>query len=129
MAKSPFTKKQLNDFEKLLLEKKAYLLEDIQKRSNHAESDKMSGDLADQAGELLEDEMDLIFTGKDKEALEEINEALARIVDKTYGICVDTNEPININRLEARPMAKRSLKAQEKYDKKMSDLKRLGRAV
>jgi len=49
--------------------------------------------------------------------LREVEEALERIRQGTYGVCVDTGEPIELARLRAYPTAKRSLHAQEIYEK------------
>ena len=44
-----------------------------------------------------------------RETLREIDEALERIKDGTYGICLGTGEPINKRRLMAIPWAKYSI--------------------
>lgn len=44
--------------------------------------------------------------------IKEIDAALERIDDNTYGYCKETGEEIGINRLEARPTATLSLEAQ-----------------
>lgn len=45
--------------------------------------------------------------------LEQIDDALQRIEDGTYGICKVTGEPIPIERLEEVPVAKYSVKGKE----------------
>jgi RNA polymerase-binding protein DksA len=52
----------------------------------------------------------------DSRGLEEINRALAKIIDGTYGICEMTGEPIKRERLEAIPTARYSLEAQQQID-------------
>ena len=46
-----------------------------------------------------------------------INKALKKIDEGTYGYCEDTNKPISIKRLIARPIATLSLEAQESHEK------------
>ena len=46
-----------------------------------------------------------------------IDAALQRIVDGSYGYCVDTGEPISLRRLEARPIATLSLESQERHER------------
>lgn len=46
-----------------------------------------------------------------------IETALRRIVQGSYGTCVDTGEPIGYERLKAQPTAVRSLQAQEAYER------------
>ena len=49
--------------------------------------------------------------------LHEVEDALRRIREGTYGICTDTGEPIDLERLKAYPAAKRTAKAQAIYEK------------
>jgi DnaK suppressor protein len=42
---------------------------------------------------------------------------LSRIDDGSYGYCIETEEPISIGRLEARPIATLSLEAQERHER------------
>lgn len=51
------------------------------------------------------------------ECLQEIDEAIQRIDNGSYGYCEHTGEPIGIKRLEACPTARLSLHAQEKIEK------------
>ena len=46
----------------------------------------------------------------------EVEAALARIEDGTYGTCVDCGKPIPDARLEVRPEAARCVEDQEKYE-------------
>ena len=48
----------------------------------------------------------------EQDVLFEIDEAIRRIENGTYGICEMTDEPINIERLEALPYVRHSIKAQ-----------------
>ena len=48
---------------------------------------------------------------------EEIDKAIKRIDEDTYGYCEETGEPIGIKRLIARPIATLSIEAQEKHEK------------
>jgi DnaK suppressor protein len=45
------------------------------------------------------------------------DEALSRIENGTYGFCEDTDEPIGLKRLMARPIAVLSLEAQERHER------------
>ena len=49
--------------------------------------------------------------------LEEIDGALKKIQDGTYGFCEETGEPIGLKRLMARPVATLCIAAQEKHEK------------
>ena len=49
--------------------------------------------------------------------LKYIDKALRKIDDGTYGFCEETNKPISIARLKARPIATLSIEAQEMHEK------------
>lgn len=51
-----------------------------------------------------------------RKLMQKINEALKRIENGTYGYCEHTGEEIGLKRLEARPIATLSIKAQEYYE-------------
>ena len=51
-----------------------------------------------------------------------IDKIIATIDDGTYGYCVDTGEEIGIKRLEGRPMAERTVDAQERWEHKKKQL-------
>ena len=48
---------------------------------------------------------------------QDIDKAIKRIPDNTYGYCEETGEPIGLKRLIARPIATLSIEAQEKHEK------------
>jgi RNA polymerase-binding transcription factor DksA len=50
--------------------------------------------------------------------LEQIDEALQRIEDGTYGICKVTGELIDVERLEEVPVAKYSVKGKELMERR-----------
>ncbi|WHY66922.1 TraR/DksA C4-type zinc finger protein [Neobacillus sp. SuZ13] len=72
---------------------------------------------ADTATELAEREKQMMLIENAKRTLEEVNEALERISNGTYGVCVDTGENISYERLVVLPYAKRTVDAQEKLEK------------
>lgn len=53
------------------------------------------------------------FQEHDNHLLREVEEALGRIQDKTYGYCEETGDPIGVRRLEAVPQTRYCLKVQE----------------
>ena len=120
MAKTPYSKKELDEFKSLLQEKRARVLKDIvnQQNTNHESSMSTHGDVVDVATGYLEKELSISLSNTDKEILELIDQALERIDSKTYGICIDTGEVIGKSRLKAMPEAARTLTAQEKMDRK-----------
>lgn len=129
MAKSPFSAKELTEFKEQLTEKREHLIKEIQGKEDELTSgDKDEvGDMADLATELIERELNMSLSEVDRARLDEIDAALERIKEKTYGICVDTGEVINKARLKAVPEALRTLAAQEQHDRQMRKKKTLQR--
>ena len=61
--------------------------------------------LADTATETYDRELDYTLEENSEHVLAEIDAALKRIEDGTYGICTNRGEQIPVERLEARPYA------------------------
>ena len=61
--------------------------------------------------------LDLRTRDRERKLLQKIESALRRIDDGSYGYCVETDEPISLRRLEARPSAALSLHAQERHER------------
>jgi DnaK suppressor protein len=69
------------------------------------------GDLSQQSHE------EWIFLNRntlDVKLLREVEDALRRVEQQTYGICMDCEEPISAKRLDAVPWAKYCIQCQEK---------------
>lgn len=74
-------------------------------------------DVADRATIETDRSIELRTRDRARKLVAKIDEALARIEDRTYGYCLETQEPIGISRLEARPIATLSLDAQERHER------------
>ena len=61
--------------------------------------------------------LDLRTRDRERKLIQKIESALRRIEDGSYGYCEDTDEPISIDRLEARPIASMTIQAQERHEK------------
>ena len=73
--------------------------------------------LSDQGTDTFDREFALNQLSSEQDILFEIDEAIRRIENGTYGICEMTNEPINIERLETLPYVRHSIKAQSELEK------------
>ena len=74
-------------------------------------------DAADRAQLEADTTIQLRARDRERKLIAKIDSALRRIEDGTYGYCSETDEPINLKRLEARPVASLSLDAQEKHER------------
>jgi len=110
--------RQVDYFKNLLLEwKKEILRESSNTIDSLKEESSNKPDNADRAS--IESERSLVLRTRDRERklLSKIDKALRRIEDGTYGYCEETNKPISIARLRARPIATLSIEAQEMHEK------------
>jgi DnaK suppressor protein len=89
------------------------------KRVRESGVDQLGGDadLTDD-GELIEDEeVDDAVAAQLRAELEAVERAEKRLEDGTYGLSVDSGEPIPAQRLEAIPWAERTPEEQERYER------------
>jgi len=77
----------------------------------------ISADIVDQASSYTDKNVEMKAINRQIKLISEIDKALMRIKDDTYGFCLDTAEPIGLKRLMARPVAKYTIAAQEKHEK------------
>jgi RNA polymerase-binding protein DksA len=117
------TKKQLQYFKDKLLAEKQKVLEEM----GELQQDNLKQSISDAAGENsrysyhLGDvaslsygrEFSMGLAERQQKYLEQIDAALARVEDGTYGICKVTGEPIDVERLEEVLVAKYSVKGKE----------------
>lgn len=105
-------------FRQKLLRWRAELLEEsLETRLNLKETSLLEPDLADRASAETDRSLELRTRDRARKLINKIDEALARIEDGTYGYCEETNEPISLKRLEARPIATLSIEAQERHER------------
>ena len=104
---------KLVNWKKDLLKESSQTLKKLQKEENSPKPD-----LTDRATEEIERSFELRTRDRERKLINKINDALKRIDDGNYGYCEETGEPIEIKRLEARPVATLSLEAQEMHEKK-----------
>lgn len=77
------------------------------------------GDLADQASDERDRELSLLLTGREKEKLLAVDEALEKLNQGTYGICEECGDPIKPSRLRAVPLAKLCAACQSRLEKEI----------
>ena len=96
---------------------------DLVKANNEAlyygsmDDNSISADIVDQASSYTDKNVEMKAINRQIKLISEIDKALLRIKDDTFGYCLDTAEPIGLKRLMARPVAKYTIAAQEKHEK------------
>ncbi len=120
------TPKELEFFRDLLLAKRRELVGDMS--SMEREALRTGGNtnlsnlpihMADMGTDNYEQEFTLGLMEKDRKLLREINGALAKLQDGSYGICEGSGKPISKARLEAQPWAKFSIEYARKMEGRM----------
>lgn len=74
--------------------------------------------LADTATETYDRELDYTLEENSEHVLADIDAALKRIEDGTYGICSNCGKPISPERLEARPWATLCIDCQRERERR-----------
>lgn len=116
----PFmNKKQREYFRKKLLAWKDEIVRESRETLQHLQNgDAHVPDLADRASTETERSLELRTRDRQRKLVAKIDEALDRIDEGTYGYCEETGEPINLKRLDARPIATLSIEAQERHERR-----------
>ncbi len=111
-CKSGLSKKDLDHYLELLLEKRAEILGDVdsiqrdQKSNQGGNLSNMPLHMADIGTENYDQEFNLSLVESERKLLQEIVEAIMRIRKGYYGVCMETGKPIGKPRLDAKPWAK-----------------------
>ena len=115
VSKTPYA-----EFRRLLEAQRAQLLDEVRRKIAASEEGlgpvgqtKITDEegLADAAAEV-----EVAMSMRENQELQEIDAALARIDDGSYGSCADCGDDIGQARLKATPAARRCLPCQEKYE-------------
>ena len=110
--------KQIEYFKNLLQAWKNDLLQESSNTLDHLKEESSNKpDNADRASIESERSLELRTRDRERKLLNKINKALRKIDEGTYGYCEETNKPISIARLKARPIATLSIEAQEMHEK------------
>ena len=107
-----FFRMRLNEWKKELIKANNEAL-----YNGSMDDNNISADLVDQASSYIDKNVEMKVINRQIKLISEIDKALRRIMDDTYGYCLDTAEPIGLKRLMARPVAKYTIAAQEKHEK------------
>jgi DnaK suppressor protein len=109
---------QLEHFRMKLLASRAELQRELDSIPAVGEIESgQDGDRADQSSAETDRDLLALNRQRTRMLLGEVDRALARIENGTYGICEDTGLPIGLKRLEAQPTAILSVEAQERRER------------
>lgn len=119
--KTRYTDVELNEFKTIIKDKIAIAREELHELAGSLSSANTNGDDAAIAGKTLEDgsatfekEQTNQLAARQKKFIEQLEAALTRIENKTYGICRSTGKLIPKERLRAVPHTTQSMEAKLK---------------
>lgn len=122
LVKTPLNARQLKKFRDLLLAKRRELLSSLGSMENEAlrsggnDASHMPIHMADIGSDNYDQDLKLGMAASERQRIAEIDDALKRIVDKTYGVCRLTGEPIPESRLQAKPWAQYTIESARKRE-------------
>jgi len=109
---------QIEYFRQKLLSWRAELLAESSDTLQHLrEESLLKPDLTDRASLETDRSLELRTRDRERKLIAKIDDALHRLEEGSYGFCEETNEPISLRRLEARPIATLSIEAQERHER------------
>ncbi len=113
------TEKQIEEFKTMLTNRKDEIQKTMQDSEKEIQSLKSAdaSDEADYATISADSEIERTINSKLMNELKEIDYALFKIENKTYGICEMCEEPIGTARLQVKPQAKYCIVCREIVEK------------
>jgi DnaK suppressor protein len=110
--------KKLRVFRERLQQKKQEILEAYNKNKTYGKEADEDGaqDIADKASNSYAKEFLFSLSNSERELLQLMDDALTRIEDKRFGVCLSCDEEMNQKRLDAVPWARHCLACQEKQE-------------
>jgi DnaK suppressor protein len=124
MAATPRrTDLNFEEFRQLLLAERSRLLilrkhqQEDKEKANELVTDSLvedSAEFADLANAIYDHDLEEALEADEKDLLRQIDAALERIDNGTYGICEVTEQPIPVERLRALPWATMTVEAAER---------------
>ena len=123
-SEKALTPAQEKELVKLLESKRSELVTKLKSRRPSAASEQVPGDEADQAADDAEVSLETRLLDRDAKLLREVERALEKVGDESYGLCEGTEEPIGYARLKLRPWTRYSVTYKEELER---EEKRSGR--
>ena len=123
-------KKEMKDYKEKLLKLREEVFDEIKQISENVlmkSQAEASGDIsshtfhiADAASDTFERDFSLGLASNEMEIVRQIDLALRKIEDSTYGVCEICSKSIPKRRLDALPYVRRCMKCQEKLEKQQT---------
>ncbi len=118
-SKKGIDSKTLARFKKILLKEREEIVGEVKQIFESSKEMGQDGiqDIGDEAANIYNKQILLSLNENERMRLQEVDEALDRIANGTYGICEECGGPIGLKRLEARSVAKYCVPCKTKLEK------------
>ncbi len=126
-VRSKLNKRELDRYRTLLLSERSQLVGDLAAMENQAlrssggNLSHMPIHMADLGTDTFDQDFMLGLAENERRRLREIDEALQRIHNGTYGVCVMTGKPIPKARLDAKPWARDTIEAAREVERGLAE--------
>jgi DnaK suppressor protein len=112
-------KRELEKYRRLLQEKKNGLMAELAKTKSAEEetTEESTQDIADKAVSSYTREFLYSLNDSERNTVQQIDQALSRIEDGTFGFCLNCGTPMNEKRLTAIPWSRHCVDCQELAEK------------
>jgi DnaK suppressor protein len=112
-------KKVLARFKKILLKEREQIVGEVKQIDESSKEMGQDGiqDIGDEAANIYNKQVLLSLNENERKRLQEVDEALDRIENGSYGICEECGGVIGLKRLEVRPVAKYCVPCLTKLEK------------
>jgi len=117
--KKELDKKTLQRLRKVLLKEREEIIGGVKQIDESSKEIGQDGiqDIGDEAANIYNKQILLSLNENERVRLQEVDEALDRIANGTYGICEECGGPIGLKRLEVRSVAKYCVPCKTKLEK------------
>ena len=117
--KKELDKKILQRLKKVLLKEREEIIGEVKQIVESSKEMGQDGiqDIGDEAANIYNKQILLSLNESERLHLQEVDEALDRIGNGSYGICEECGGPIGLKRLEVRPVAKYCVPCKTKLEK------------
>jgi RNA polymerase-binding protein DksA len=98
--------------------------EDLQQSRESASYNSLAGDVHDSAEESVAEQLSALeaeMANRHTTEIHDIDAALERIENGSYGICIECGQQIGLKRLQAYPIAKRCIECKKKFEQQFTD--------
>lgn len=109
VGEKPITEQVLKSCKEKLLSEKEELLNTLKMNGRPPKSEETSGDFGDQNVRAIDEHQWLLFQNRLRKQLLEVESALYRLESGEYGMCEETEQPIETDRLLTIPWTRLSL--------------------